>query len=195
MSRAGTDSLQRHAVPPSLKNWQFLGGAILGANAVTVGPIIWTGTYLQLMFEYFIAGYSAGTPVGRILMGAASINTTGLTNGNKLLSDATANATAINIPGCPLAVTLSSIARAGYGFIRGRSGALKSLHIQGVNGNPAVNASPALFLATGYFSDLGTNLPIQRLQMTVYDTLIATAVSANLFTTGSYLRVWGRNDD
>ena len=189
------DGISREKLNPDARGWRFLGTASNAANAVTVGPVIWTGTYRQLMFQYLITGYSGGTPVGRVLIGAASISTTGLTNGNKLISDVTANATSVSVPGCPLAVTLSSIARSGYGFIQGASGALKQGYIKGINGNPAAGTSPTSFLANFFFSDLGTNLPIQRMQLTVYDTLIATAVSANLFTAGTTLWVWGRNND
>lgn len=184
--------IPRSALAPDALGWQFLGKAT--GNAVTVGPVIWNGTYAQIYFQYLITGYSAGTPVGRILCGSASISTTALTNGNKLISDVTTNATSVSVPGCPLAVTLSNIARSGYGFIQGASGALKQIHIRGVNGNPAVATSPTSFLANSFFSDLGTNLPIQRLQLTVYDTLIATAASTNLFSAGTTLWVWGRND-
>lgn len=173
--------------------WTFLGTAT-GA-ATTVGPVIWTGTYQQLMIAYIIKGYSGGTPVGRILFGAASISTTGLTNGSSLSEGVTAPTSAPSIPGCPLAVTLSAIARQGWIWVDGASGSLKSYEILGQNGNPAVGTPPTLYRAAGVFSDLGTNLPLQRAQLTVYDTLIATTVSANSFLTGTYLSVWGRNNN
>mgnify|MGYP003651582278 CR=1 FL=1 len=173
--------------------WEFLGTAT-GA-AVTVGPIIWTGTYTQFMFEYVITGYNGGTPVGRLLVGAASISTTALTNGNNLMSGVTLDATSVSKPGVPLAVTLSNIARSGHGWITGASGSLKQITISGQNGNPAVATSPTQFHASSFFSDLGTNLPLQRAQLTVYDTLTSTAVSAQLFSAGTYLTVWGRNNN
>jgi hypothetical protein len=186
--------LSRQNMDTDAKGWAFLGTAT-GATT-TVGPVIWSGIYRQLMIYYVIAGYNGGTPIGRLLTGAASISTTALTNGNGLIEDSGAkNATSISVPGCPLAVTASLIARSGVAFIDGASGSLKQYHIVGNEGNPAVGTSPTLFRGESFFSDLGTNLPLQRAQLTVYDTLIATAVSAQTFIAGTYLAVWGRNTD
>jgi hypothetical protein len=149
------------------KGWQFLGTAT-GA-AVTVGPVVWTGTFQQFLIHYLIKGYNGGTPVGRILVGAASISTTAATNGSSLSEGVTAPTSAPSIPGCPLAVTLSAIARQGVIHIDGASGSFKSYEILGQNGNPAVATPPTMFRAAGVFSDLGTNLPLQRAQLSVYD--------------------------
>lgn len=199
----GEDALPFYGVPtgldsrsnlgPDAKNWAFLG--TISGTGVTVGPLIWTGQFQQIYFEYIIGGYNGGTPVGRLLCGSAAISTTALTNGNKLLSDGTSNATSINVPGCPLAVTLSAIARQGRGWISGASGSLKQIDIIGKSGNPAVGTSPTSFSACSFFSDLGTNLLIQRLQLTVYDTLITTAASAQTFTATTQLWAWGRFND
>jgi len=175
------------------RNWTFLGTS--SGTGVTVGPLVWTGSFQQIYFEYIIGGYNGGTPIGRLLCGAASISTTALTNGNGLMSGATLDATSVSKPGCPLAVTASAIARQGRGWISGASGALKQIDIIGKNGNPAVATSPTLFQAASFFSDLGTNLLIQRLQLTVYDTLIATAASAQTFTATTAIWAWGRNND
>lgn len=171
--------------------WTFLGSAT-GA-AVTVGPVIFTGLFREFRIRYIIKGYNGGTPVGRLLMGAASISTTALTNGSKLSEDVTAPTSTPSIPGVPLAVTLSAIAREGWVFIDGASGDLKQYHILGQNGNPAVATPPTLFRATGVFSDLSTNLSLQRFQLSVYDTLTAVALSSQTFTGVSGLWVWGRN--
>jgi hypothetical protein len=175
------------------KGWQFLGTAT--GNGVTVGPVIWTGTFQQFMVDYHIAGYNGGTPVGRLLFGAASISTTALTNGTGIRESVAAATAAISIPGIPLAVTLSNIARSGTVFVRGASGALKTYEVTGSNGNPSVSVARTTFEGSGSFSDLGTNLPLQRMQLSVYDTLVATALSAQTFTAGTYLTVWGRNND
>lgn len=175
------------------KGWAFLGTAT-GATT-TVGPVIWTGQFRQFRVSYFIAGYNGGTPVGRLLIGSASISTTALNNGSNLSEQSAAPTSAPSIPGMPLAVTLSNIAREGTVFIDGASGSLKSLNCVGQNGNPSVAAPPTIFHAAGAFSDLGTNLLLLRAQLTVYDTLVATAVSAQTFTSGTYLSIWGRNND
>ena len=186
------DSPGRSALTPDAKNWSFLGTAT--AAAVTVGPIIWFGQFKQLMIKYFIAGYNGGTPVGRLLLGSASISTTALTNGSNLSENSAAPTGAPSIPGMPMAVTLSNISREGWAFVDGASGSLKNINVVGQN-NGTVAAPPTIFHAAGVFSDLGTNLLLQRAQLTVYDTLVAVAASAQTFTAGTYLSVWGRNND
>lgn len=186
----------RANLPADAKGWQFLGFST-GATT-TVGPVIWTGTFSELEIKYWIAGYNGGTPVGRALLGAAAISTTALTNSFALSEGVTAPSTGLGataIPGCPLAVTLSNIGRGGIIRVDGASGAVKELIIQGRNVTPAVASAPTLFRGASFFSDLGTNLPIQRAQLTVYDTLTAVAVSAQTFTAGTYLIVRGRNQD
>jgi hypothetical protein len=171
--------------------WVFIGLAT-GATT-TVGPIVWTQTCREGMFHYVIKGYNGGTPVGRFLTGAASISTTALTNGSSLSEGVTAATSAPSIPGIPLAVTLSAIAREGWIFVYGASGDLKSINVIGQEGNPSVSSPPTLYRATGVFSDLGTNLPLLRAQLTVYDTLTATSASAQAFTSGTLLEGWCRN--
>lgn len=188
-----TGSISRNMMQPDAKGWSFLGTAT-GATT-TVGPIIWTGQYQDIMGQYVITGYNGGTPVGRLLAGAASISTTAANNGNVLMENAVVNNTSISVPGCPLATTLTAIARQGWFFISGASGSLKQVTIVGMNGNPAAGSAPVMFDARSFFSDLGTNLLLQRLQLTVYDTLTATAASAQTFNSGTFLRVWGRNAD
>lgn len=194
-TRLPTGLVSRATNAADAKNWTFLGTAT-GAT-VTVGPVIWTGQYRQFMIKYLITGYGGGTPVGRLLIGAATISTTALTNGSRLLDTAAVqtNIAAPSIPGIPLAALLTSVARSGWIFIDGASGAFKTLNVIGQNGDPAVAAPPSIFEAAGVFSDLGTNLLLQRAQLTVYDTLIAVAASINTFTAGTYFSVWGRNND
>ena len=166
---------------------------------MTVGPLIWTGQFQQIYGEYIIGGYNGGTPVGRLLCGAASISTSSATNGN-LLSEIvgttqTNNASSVSAAGCPLAITLSAIARQGVFWIKGASGSLKQIVILGQSGNPAVATAPNLFQARSFFSDLGTNLLLQRLQLSVYDALTGTTISTNQFIATTQLWAWGRNND
>lgn len=192
----GTGIVTRTMLEATGKNWQFLGTAT-GAT-VTVGPVIWTATVRQLMIKYWIQGYNGGTPVGRVLLGSASISTTALNNSFSCSEGVTAPSTGLGataIPGCPTAVTLSNIGRGGTVFVDGISGGVKSLEIIGRNVTPAVASAPTLFRAASFFSDLGTNLALLRAQLTVYDTLTATAASAQTFTSGTYISVWGRNND
>jgi len=175
------------------KNWLFLGSAT-GA-ATTVGPIIWTATCREEVFHYIIKGYNGGTPIGRFLTGVASISTTALTNGSNLSQNFAAPTSAPSIPGIPLATTTSNIPREGWIYVYGASGDLKSINIQGQNGSLAVASPPSIFIAAGAFSDLGTNLPLLRAQITVYDTLLTTTPSAQAFNTGTLLEGWCRNGD
>lgn len=186
----------RAALPVDAKGWSFLGTAT-GATT-TVGPVIWTATFQQLMIKYWIAGYNGGTPVGRLLLGGASISTTALTNSFANSEGVTAPTTgsgATAIPGVPLAVTLSNIGRGGWAFVDGASGQIKEIIITGRNVTPSIASVPTLFRSASFFSDLGTNLPIQRLQLSVYDTLTAVALSAQTFTANTYVSAWGRNND
>lgn len=189
-------AINRATLAADAKGWIFLGSAI--NNTTTVGPVIWTAAVQQLMIKYLITGYNGGTPVGRILLGSASISTTARTNSYTLSEGVTAPTTASGAsatPGCPLAVTLSAIGRGGTIFVDGASGNVKSIEIIGRNVTPAVASIPTLYRAASFFDDLGTNLALLRAQLTVYDTLIATAASTQTFTVGTYLAVWGRNTD
>lgn len=166
-------------------------GTANGATT-TVGPVTWTGTFNTLYINYEITGYNGGTPVGRILVGAASISTTALTTGSSGYEGVAGTLTnMLSIPGAPLAITLSSIGRAGTYHLFGRSGAIKRFWIEGQNGNASVSAASTLYRAVGNFSDLGTNLPIQRAQLTVYDALNSTSASAQTFNTGTTITVIG----
>jgi hypothetical protein len=77
--------------------------------------------------------------------------------------------------------------------VEGASGAVKVINVLGNNQTPAVATVPTIFQGSSFFSDLGTNLAITRAQLTVYDSLTATAASAQTFLTGTYLACWGRN--
>jgi hypothetical protein len=187
-------AVTRAKLAADAKNWTSLGTPVTGATT-TVGPLVWTATCQEFRFHYLIKGYNGGTPVGRFLMGVGSISTTALTNGSSLSEGVTAPTSAPSIPGIPLAVTLSSIGREGWIFVYGASGNLKNIEILGQNGTPSISSPPTMFRAAGVFSDLSTNLTILRAQLTVYDTLTATSVSAQAFTTGTTLEGWCRNGD
>lgn len=174
---------------PFLNNRVYLGEKT-GA-AVTVGPLSWNELFETIYWEYNIGGYNGGGPIGRFLCANGAISTIGLTNGNTLIENITLNQTSVSKPGIPLAVTASAIARSGWGVIRGLAGEFKQIDVSGMSGNPAVATAPTSFIGRSFFSDLGTNLLIKNIQLSVYDTLIATALSAQTFTAPTRIRAWG----
>lgn len=179
--------------PPQEGNWTFLGQALLSGSNATVGPIVWTGDFEEIWGVYFISGYS-NVAVGRLMMGAASISNTALTDGSRISANVTAPTSCPSIPGVPLSPTVDNTARGGRFWISGASGSLKTYNIEGWNGNPSVATPTNLFRACGSFSDLGTNLPIQRLQLRAYDAITGTA-STRTFNSGTYLCAWGRKSN
>lgn len=196
-----TLNASRLSLPAESRGWQFLGTAT-GA-ATTIGPVIWTATMRQIMIIHFVAGYNGGTPIGRILFGSASISTTAANNGTNIHDQATgaaasASTTCASIPGIPMGATGGLLQRGGVFYVDGASGSFKTYYGHGWNSTVAtlaVATPPSYFTCAGAFTDLGTNLPLLRAQMTVYDTLVATAASSQQFLTGSYISVWGRNND
>lgn len=201
----------RAQLAPSAKNWTFLGRSQLAATATTVGPIIWTGSYANLYFEYIITGYQ-GAAIGRLLCGAGTPSTTALTNAVRVIEFTSATlgpgiaitgsvfgSGATNQPGLPLSAlaTATNVARTGIGWLWGDSGSLKSVKIEGTNATTAtvaLGATPSTIMASAYFSDLGTNLPIQQMQLTSYTAVSGTTIGS-AFNIGTYLTVWGRNND
>lgn len=194
-------SVTRASEGTDAKPWAFCGTAT-GATT-TVGPVSAStccsgGLCRQFIVMYQINGYNGGTPVGRLLTANGTISTTALTNSFSISENVTAPSTGSGgtaIPGLPLAVTLSAIGRSGQCFIDGASGSLKVIRCEGTEGTPSVATAPTLYRGASFFSDLGTNLALANFQLSVYDTLTATAVSAQAFTSGTYLAVWGRNTD
>lgn len=182
----------------NILTWTYLGGAT--STATSVGPVQWSDPYQFLMVRYFSAGANGGTTIPRILFGIASgPSTTALNNGStvhELSSSDSATVPVVSsscpsIPGIPVAVTQANIERAGVVYVDGASGALKNISLLGQSGTAAVATPPKLIRAEGVFSDLSSNLFIQRVQFTLYDSLAATAASSQTFNTGSRIDVWG----
>jgi hypothetical protein len=106
---------------------------------------------------------------------------------------------ATNQPGIPLSALLvaANVARSGVGWLWGDSGSLKTIKIEGTNATTtaiALGATPSTTLGSSYFSDLSTNLPIQQMQLTSYTLRDGTTIG-NAFSIGTYIAVWGRNND
>jgi len=199
----------RAQLAPSAKNWTFLGRSQLAATATTVGPVIWTGTYANLYFEYIIVGY-IGSGIGRILCGASTPSVTAATNSVRVqdqngvtgatITGSTFASAAVPQPGIPLTALAASVnGRSGVGWIWGNSGSIKAIKIEGNNMTSGttglgITTSPNIFIGTSYFSDLSTNLPIQQVQLTSFSATNGIVIGA-AFSIGTYISVWGRNND
>lgn len=175
--------------------WTFLGRITLGSAAVTCGPVIWTGSYKQLMIKYRISGYSGGA-VGRLLIGPTSPNNSGATNGTSMSEGVAAPTTLVSAAGVPLAVTVSAIGRSGTIWVDGESGSLKEIDVVGHNGTPSAATAATLYRASSFFSDLGGNTLIQQAQLSVYLAISGSTISSTTtFNAGTSIAVWGKNDN
>jgi hypothetical protein len=63
----------------------------------------------------------------------------------------------------------------------------------GAYGGTAATTAPTGITMSGLFND-STNL-VLKAELAVYDLNTSTTVSAQTFNSGTYLNVWGRNDD
>lgn len=184
--------LSRSIVPADVRGWTFLGNATASA-AVRTGTITWTGTFQELAFEYFIAGYS-GSAIARLVVGpTAGLSETGTTFCTELTEGGTRNTTSVSVPGWPTAVTAGAVQRYGWMYVKNIAAAIKRMTGTGNHSGTAPTTVPTSMLMNGLFNDT-TNL-IQKAELCVYDTITATTVSATTMNAGTYLNVWGRNAD
>lgn len=188
----GTSIVTRAMCEATAKNWQFLGQATASA-AVRTSTITWTGSFNQLWFEYFVSGYS-GSAVGRLIVGpTAGLSETATDHCVALIEGVTLNTTPVSIPGWPLAVTVSNIARHGHIFVQNVAAQVKRCWGQGNNGGTAATVVPTIMQFAGMMSN-ATNA-INKAELAVYDAITGTAISTKTFNAGTYLNAWGRNDD
>jgi hypothetical protein len=171
--------------------WWFLGKSSLAANAVTI-PGISFGVFRYLYVMVFIAGYS-GAGIARIRVGPGTAVDAGLNCGSSLLEGATLNATALSIPGWPLGVATTTGPRFADALIYNEPTKPKRMMGHSNSISTAANTAPTMTQRAGVYSV--ATAAIQSIDVANYDSLIATAVSANTLLAGSYFSVWGRNDD
>lgn len=183
----------RAALPADARGWTFLGTAT-ASTAVRTGTITWTGTWKQLMFEYFIAGYS-NTAIGRILIGpTAGISETGTTFCASHCTGVGAVTTSVSIPGWPaFGGVADNVPRWGRGWIKNVAGEVKRMEATGMNAGTAPTTAPTLYQMAGLFND--TTNSVVKAEMAVYAAITGTAVSTTTFNAGTYITFWGRNDD
>src|SRR5690348_10547010 len=140
--------------------WQFLGNATASA-AVRTGTVTWVGTFAELMFEYFISGYS-GSAIGRLIVGpTAGLSETGTTFATAFLSmtptTTVAGITSVSIPGWPLGVTAAAVPRYGMLFVQNIAANVKRMTGTGQYAGTAATTAPTIILLGGNFTD-ATNL-------------------------------------
>lgn len=174
------------------RNWAFLGQAT-ASNAVRTGTITWTGTFKQLLFEYFISGYN-GAAIGRLIVGpTAGLSETGTTFCTSLIEGVTITATSVSVPGWPTAVTAAAVPRYGWMYVDNQAAVVKRMSGHGQHSGTAPTTVPTQMRMEGMFNDT-TNL-VNKAELAVYAAITGAAISATTFNAGTYLNVWGRNDD
>lgn len=172
------------------KNWVFLGQGT-ASGVTSTGNISWTGTFKQLMVEYFISGYSANG-IGRIcIANSGTPSTTATTACTSLIEGVTLNTTSVSVAGWPTAVTLNANPRYGWMFITNQNGVIKRMWGQGQHSGTAATTVPTQIQLAGLSSQ--TTL-IQVINMVSYNAITGN-VLGGAFTAGTFVNVWGRNDD
>jgi hypothetical protein len=173
------------------KNWVFLGQGTASA-ATSTGTITWAGTFKQLMVEYFISGY-AGNGIGRILVAnSGTPSPTATTCCTSIIVGVTAApATPVSNSGWPTAIAAGLVPRYGWLFVENTSGVVKRATGHGQYGGTAPTVVPTQVRIEGMSSQ--TTL-IQTLVMTSY-TLATGNVIGGTMNAGTFVNVWGRNDD
>ena len=172
------------------KNWVFLGQGT-ASGATSTGTITWTGQFRQLMVQYYINGY-AGSGIGRICVAnSGTPSTTATTCCTALVQTTTSNVTSVSCSGWPTAVTLNALIRHGWMFITNQSGVVKRMTGHGEWGGTAPITPPTALTMNGLSSQ--TTL-IQTLNMISYNAITVNTLGAT-FNAGTFVNVWGRDDD
>lgn len=177
--------------------WTFLGQGLVGTAAVRTPLVSWVGAYQQLMIEHYIAGYN-GAAIARLIVGpAAGLSETGTTFCTTLIDTVTTTTTVTNatsIPGWPLAGgTAAAVRRHGIMWVKNVATDVKSMAGLGNYAGTAPTTAPSHITSSGLFNDT-TNL-IQQAELAVYAANTNTTVAGTTMNSGSYLIVWGRNNN
>jgi hypothetical protein len=175
-------------------SWAFLGGTVpLASAAVRTPTVSWTGVYHQLMIEHYVAGYS-GNAIARVIVGPASgLSETGTTFCTSLIDGVTITTSSVSVPGWPVAGNTTAARRWGWMFVKNVATDIKTMTGQGNYGGTAPTVVPTSIIYNGLFND-STN-SIQQAELGVYSALTSTTISTTTMNAGSYLNVWGRNDN
>jgi hypothetical protein len=170
--------------------WRFLGQGIAASAAARTTDVIWTGSFNQLMLEYWIAGYAGGA-IGRVIGGAGSISEAATTHCCELIEGVTRTTTCVSVCGWPTAVTVAAVPRFGIMFITNRAGQIKRMTGHGQHSGTAPTVVPTNILHNGLNS---VTTQLDRLRLTSFSAITGNTVGSNL-NAGTLFNVWGRNDD
>lgn len=192
----GASRVTRAMLAADGKNWTFLGQGT-ASTAVRTGVVTWAGTFKQLHIEYFISGYS-GSAIGRVLVGpTAGISETGTTFATQQLTSiatTTLGGALVSLPGWPTAQgAAAAVARWGWMRVQNVAASIKRMEGAGQYAGTAATTAPSGIVLWGNFNDT-TNL-INKAELAVYTDNTTTVVSGVTFNAGTYINVWGRNDD
>lgn len=176
----------------SAMSWYFLGQGVANGT-VRSNVVSWVGTYKQLWIEYYISGYS-NISIGRVICGTtAGISETAGTHCSSLIEGVTLNSTSVSVPGWPTGVTLSNVARYGHMYIMNVANQVKRMTGHGQHSGTAPTTVPIQMRMAGMYNN--TTSLINSIGFVNYDNITATVVSPRTFNAGTYINVWGRNDD
>ena len=174
------------------KNWVYLGQAT-ASGAVRTGTLTWAGTFKQLRVEYFIPA-TTGTMIARIITGpTAGPSETATTFCASIIEGVTLNTTSVSVPGYVTSVTVSTAARYGIMEMSNQASVVKRMTGYGNLGGTAPTTVPTQERFNGLYNN--TSTLVNSISMVSYATLTATTVHTSTFNSGTYVNVWGRNDD
>jgi hypothetical protein len=175
-------------------NWTFLGKSEILVAAPRTGTVTWTGGFRNLWVRYFIAG-SAVSGVARILPGpTAGPNEAGLLCANSIIENSTLTTTSVSVSGWIVNGAANTHTRFGDQFIFNQQNLAKRMWGRGPSAvNPPVaTTAPIQFSVAGHFVDT-TNL-INSFSLVNYTLITGNVIGSN-FNVGTYISVWGRNDE
>lgn len=177
-------------------SWKFLGkGLVPAVAAVRTPPVNWSGSYKQLMIEYYISGYG-GNAIGRVIVGTTTPSESALFMCNKIVEIVTAVPTitnAVSIPGWPTAGgTATNVARYGIMHVNNPATDVKRMTGTGQHTGVAPTATPTMVTYAGMWSNNTTQ--INCVSMASFSLVTGAAAPTVTFSPNTYVAVWGRND-
>lgn len=180
-------------ITPVSGYWTFLGQGTASATVRTT-DVTWGGQFQQLMIECYVTGTSNST-VPRLIVGSsAGPSESALLMNSQFIETVTATNN-LAVPGWPLSGSIANRSRYAIWFINNQQSVAKRARGFGEHNLPTPIAGTA---SVGMqYSSTWINITdlIQSARMTNYDAVTGAVVSARTMNAGSYLNVWGKNND